>query len=108
MATLCPNNAMSTGAPSLLQAMAMVSTDAGLLHSGLPELSLHDWAMTVTHQVVRSHVARAFQVLQQRITMGVSMAAAHLARSAGAWGCLHAPVWQHRRVFVGACLKRMP
>jgi hypothetical protein len=61
------------------QAMSAVTTDIGLLHSQLPELSLRDWAAAATEQAVRGHIAAAFGAIQERISSGVRMVTSQLA-----------------------------
>eukprot|EP00878_Enallax_costatus_P032247 GHUV01035391.1.p1 GENE.GHUV01035391.1~~GHUV01035391.1.p1 ORF type:complete len:167 (-),score=7.25 GHUV01035391.1:325-825(-) len=53
--------------------MSTFTTDVGLLHNQLPELSLRDWAAACTEQVVRGHIAAAFGALQERINSGVKL-----------------------------------
>eukprot|EP00878_Enallax_costatus_P044789 GHUV01053536.1.p1 GENE.GHUV01053536.1~~GHUV01053536.1.p1 ORF type:complete len:492 (+),score=170.86 GHUV01053536.1:2-1477(+) len=61
------------GADMVLQVMSTFTTDVGLLHNQLPELSLRDWAAACTEQVVRGHIAAAFGALQERINSGVKL-----------------------------------
>jgi hypothetical protein len=63
----------------LFQTMSAVTTDIGLLHSQLPELSLRDWAAAATEQAVRGHIAAAFGAIQERISSGVRMVTSQLA-----------------------------
>lgn len=63
------------------QAMSTVTTDIGLLHSQLPELSLRDWAAAATEQAVRGHIAAAFGALEERMHAGVKKAHTLLAKS---------------------------
>jgi hypothetical protein len=53
------------------QAMGVVSTDIGLLHNHLPELSLREWAAAAVEQAVQGHIAAAFAALRECITSGV-------------------------------------
>lgn len=53
--------------------MSAVTTDIGLLHSQLPELSLRDLAAAATEQAVQGHVNAAFAALQERLNSGVGM-----------------------------------
>lgn len=62
--------------------MSAVTTDIGLLHNQLPELSLRDLAAAATEQAVQGHIMAAFGALQERINSGVSM----LCRQLGAQG----------------------
>jgi hypothetical protein len=59
--------------------MSAVTTDIGLLHSQLPELSLRDWAAAATEQAVRGHIAAAFGALQEHISSGLKMITSQLA-----------------------------
>lgn len=56
-----------------MQALSTFTTDIGLLHNQLPELSLRDWAAACVEQVVRGHIAAAFGALQERINSGIKM-----------------------------------
>jgi hypothetical protein len=53
--------------------MSAVTTDIGLLHSQLPELSLRDLAAAATEQAVQGHINAAFAALQERLNSGVAM-----------------------------------
>lgn len=53
--------------------MSAVTTDIGLLHSQLPELSLRDLAAAATEQAVQGHMNAAFAALQERLNSGVNM-----------------------------------
>lgn len=53
--------------------MSAVTTDIGLLHSQLPELSLRDLAAAATEQAVQGHINAAFAALQERLSSGVGM-----------------------------------
>jgi hypothetical protein len=68
------------------QAMSAVTTDIGLLHSQLPELSLRDWAAAATEQAVRGHIAAAFGAIQERINSGVRMVTSQLASQGASSG----------------------
>ncbi len=61
-----------------LQALTACSTDIGLLHSALPELSLRDRAQEVVQQAVRGHVAGAFSALEERTQAAMSLLQARL------------------------------
>uniref|UniRef100_A0A383VMJ6 Vacuolar protein sorting-associated protein 51 homolog n=1 Tax=Tetradesmus obliquus TaxID=3088 RepID=A0A383VMJ6_TETOB len=71
------------GTDTVMAAMSAVTTDIGLLHSQLPELSLRDWAAAATEQAVRGHIAAAFGALQERISSGVRMVTSQLASQDG-------------------------
>lgn len=62
-----------------LQAMSAVTTDIGLLHSQLPELSLRDIAAAASEQAVQGHINAAFAALQERLNSGVGMLCQQLA-----------------------------
>ena len=65
--------------------MSAVTTDIGLLHSQLPELSLRDLAAAATEQAVQGHIMAAFAALQERLNSGVRMLSQQLdAQEAGA------------------------
>jgi hypothetical protein len=69
--------------------MSAVSTDVGLLHSQLPELSLRDWAAAAVEQAVQGHIAAAFAALRDRVTGGVQRLRALDATQTGA-ACMSA------------------
>ncbi|KAF8059217.1 VPS51 [Scenedesmus sp. PABB004] len=79
------------GADVVVQAMSAVTTDVGLLHGALPELSLRDWAAAATEQAVRGHVAAAFGALEERVASGLRIAAAQLAAPGAEPGQVLAP-----------------
>jgi len=55
----------------VLQAMMAVTTDVGLLHNQLLELSLRDWAAAATQQIVNGHIAAAVRALYDRVVLGI-------------------------------------
>jgi hypothetical protein len=59
--------------------MSAVTTDIGLLHSQLPELSLRDIAAAASEQAVQGHINAAFAALQERLNSGVGMLCQQLA-----------------------------
>lgn len=65
--------------------MSAVTTDLGLLHSQLPELSLRDLAAAATEQAVQGHINAAFAALQERLNSGVGMLCQQLGAQPPGW-----------------------
>ena len=71
---------------AVTQALALVSTDIGQLHSQLPELNLKEWAAAATEQAVRAHVAAAFKAVEERVNAAVQLLYSKMADAGGSMG----------------------
>lgn len=74
------------GADTLAAALALLSTDLGLVSGGLPELGLKEKAAALVAGAVGHHVAAAFGALRGRVAAVLAAVRVRLAESAGHGG----------------------